>query len=862
MRIIEPYFGRPWLLLLLLPAAALTVISYARVSRRGLRGVRWKLPLALRLAAAALLVFIAADFSVVTDGAPMYTVIAADVSESMAPLAAQTMADAEALRTRTGGAALLFADSAAPSVFSEDNAEALRSAHDLNGAGTDLAAALVRAEQMFPVNSRKRIILLTDGLETDGSARKQAAALAGRGTRIDAVACTPWEAQSEVEIAGLSMPREMALGQTVKAAVTVRANAPVTIHLSLLDDGEQVYANTLRIGAGAAEYSIQVTPTRAGTHLFQAQVESEEDGCGENNALSCCVNVEGSAKILLVDGTGQESRALSQLLTDLGYEVETVSPQSAPPNTASMCKYGLVILMNVDTQALRPTAPAALEEYVARFGGSVLLTGGENTFAYGNMHETALESVLPVTVLVEEQESAEPVALLLLIDNSASMGETGVTLHSDFGRPIEMAKLGAIKSISLLHDNDYAGVISFSNKAHLLSPLRPASEREEIIATVSRMGLISGTMYTEALTEALNQFSQFEGTEKKHIIFLSDGNPSDDDYMPVVRRLAEMGVTISAISVGATIDSKILEDIAKAAGGRFAAAASVSDLPNFMTSDTLLQQVEYTVTGAFTPDITPQAARFSWDALPKITGYVRVTPRADAEVLLLAEKNRPLYAQWHFGTGMAACFMSDLSGRWSEAWLREEVGKRAIADLIAALLPEEQAYAPLDLALSPGGREAMLILTAADAQAGESYEADVKGPLGDVESVRLVLAGPGRYERLIPLMGFGRYDVTLRQYDAVGSLIDTFETAVAASRSKEYEAFPAEEDRSLLSALCEATGGSVYPSVQAALDAPLEGLTADMDLSGPLALLAALLFLGEVILRRIPIRRRDDGPGR
>ena len=856
MLIFDPYLGRPWWLLLLLPAGALTILSYRRISLRGLTGVRWKTPMALRLAAVLLCVLMAADFSVVTNLAPVYTVVALDLSDSMNGLSARSLEDARTIAQAAGGAALLFGGTAVPAGDLKDDADALREKHALAGDATDLGAALLRAESLFPLNARRRLILLSDGLETDGNALKQGAALAGGGARIDALAYAPWSEGGEVEIVSLTLPREMALGQTVKAAVTVRASAPAAIRLSLLDDEDPVYSNSLHISAGTADYTIQLTPARAGEHLIRAQVEAEEDTCAENNALSACLAVQSSEKILLVDGTGEESDALYDLLASLGYDVEIRAPKDLPPNTAALCKYGLVTLMNVDAQTLRSTAGAALSEYVQRFGGSLLLTGGVNSFAYGHLHETDLEEILPVSVQVEDQESAEPVALLLLIDNSASMGETGGALHGDFGRPIEMAKLGAIKSISMLHDNDYAGVISFSNKAHVLSPLRPASEREEIIATVSRLGLISGTMYTEALAEALNQFSAFEGPEKKHILFLSDGYPSDDDYMPVARRLADMGVTISTLSVGADLDAEILEKMALETGGRFVHANAVSDLPTLMSSDTLLQQVNYTVEGTFLPVVSPAIALFEQDALPELTGYIRVHPKSDADVPLRTEEGRPLYAQQHAGTGMTACFMSDLSGQWSAAWFREEAGQAAIRDLIAALLPEGMASPALDLALIPGGKEARLSLAMTDAPAGGSFEADVTGPGGDTIRARLPQTASGRYERTIPLMGFGRYDVTLRQYDGEGTLIETFETAVAASRSAEYEAFPGEVAQELLPALCDLTGGQVFHSAQDALAAPLDALTADVDPSGFLALGAALLFLAEQILRRVPVRRR------
>ena len=831
---------------MLLPGALLCVLSYAGAGKRSLKNTRWGVPLALRLMACIGAALIAAGFSAVTNLAPLETVVLADASDSMGALRQAAWEDGRMLAERTGGKLLIFAESAVSG-----------QGDGLKKDATDLEGALKQAARLFSSNARKRIVVLSDGLETDGSAQKEAARLQGLGIRVDGVQYAPWENRQEVEAVSVSLPQELALGQTAKAAVTLRTDRAVSIRLKLYDDEEAVYENKLTLKQGQSTYTVQVTPSRSGTHTYRAVAEPEADGFPQNNEAACCMQVTSSARILLVDGTGKESGPLESLLLSQGYSVDTKPPKEIPPNVASLCKYGLVILLNTDAKTLPPTAAEALKDYVERYGRSVLAVGGENTFAYGHMYETAFEDFLPVTVRVEREESAQPVALLLLIDNSASMGESTTSLASDFGRPMEMAKLGAIKSVSLLHENDSAGVISFSNKAHLLCPLQPVTERDSIIAAISRMGLISGTMYTEAFAEALTQFAAYPGQEKKHIIFLSDGSPSDDGYMPVVRQLGEMGVTVSTIAVGSQVNREILQDIADAAGGRFAQVTSVDELPNLMTSDTILQQVDYTVEGPFAPLKSPQYALFSDVDLPQLGGYIRVSPKEGAETVLLAEAGRPLYVQWQYGTGQAACFASDLSGKWSQEWLETEAGREAILRLLEALLPQEQDFSPLNMALIPGGREALLTVSLPDAQPGQNCQAVITGLGGNQQTLPLIQTGSGAFARSFPLWGLGRYDITLYQYAPDRTLLETSESAAYVSRSREYEAFPTEEETALLGAVCAAAGGELYKSAEDAGAALLSSLTVDAKLTGPLALVLGLAVIGEQLLRRRPLRRKQ-----
>lgn len=100
----------------------------------------------------------------------------------------------------------------------------------------------------------------------------------------------------------------------------------------------------------------------------------------------------------------------------------TCLPSGQMPSTvADLCAYGLVILMNVDARDLPEGSAENLEAYVSEYGRGVLTTGGENTYFYGNMAGTAFERFLPVDILIQQTQSVDPIALLLVIDVTDSM---------------------------------------------------------------------------------------------------------------------------------------------------------------------------------------------------------------------------------------------------------------------------------------------------------------------------------------------------------------------------------------------------------------------------------------------------------
>jgi uncharacterized membrane protein len=83
-----------------------------------------------------------------------------------------------------------------------------------------------------------------------------------------------------------------------------------------------------------------------------------------------------------------------------------------------------VILDDVPRKDLPDFALEALETYVKKFGGGVLMTGGPRSFGDKAYQKSAVERILPVS-LVEQQPKGKgraPMGIFLVIDRSNSMG--------------------------------------------------------------------------------------------------------------------------------------------------------------------------------------------------------------------------------------------------------------------------------------------------------------------------------------------------------------------------------------------------------------------------------------------------------
>lgn len=678
MKDIELFFESPALLLAAIPAAACIAAFFLLRREKGV-GYADRVAAVLRTIEALLLVVIAAGPCVTLYAHQTETVILADRSGSMTPARGEMDAWIEAAKRDTEGSVRVIDFAAAPV---ED-----ASAPDLRG--TNIAAAIDAAAASFAGDAGRRIVLFSDGVATDGNALAAAQAAGEAGIRLDAVQVEPVYLPPQTEVTAFELPYEAMEGRYFEAAVTVLADAETEGMLRIYDGETLVHERSVAIAAGQQVFSCALKAGEIGPHVFSAELTAQGDTVPENDRLSVQMNVIRAEKILLIDGTIDESERLAQLLREDGMVVTVVRADAVPQTVSALCEYALIGLMNVNVHDLPEGWDQILKETVSEYGHSVLTTGGENTYIYGGMKDSPYEELLPVKMSVEERESVDPVALMLVIDTTDSM------LRESAGVPIDMAKRGAIKCIDELNGNDYAGVITFSDEAELIVEMTAMRDKEPVLAAVNGIETADPdrlTKFSGALRLACDTLKEFKGTERKHVMFITDGSPADakEGFERIAEEMRVSDITLSTIVVGRIVNVvSMLEELAAIGGGRCYPVESGKDLSDIMSVDSVLSQVEYTIEDPLKPQRGMYDAAFAGEEeITQLFGYVRTAAKGDADVLLNTPEGRPIYAKRNVGTGIIASFMSDLSGDWSRAWYANEQGRTMILQMIRGLLPE------------------------------------------------------------------------------------------------------------------------------------------------------------------------------
>lgn len=848
---IRVFFETPQLLLLAIPALLIVILAY-RLMRKDAESRAAEKPAAvLKAVEAVLLVLIISGLSVVTYSTEITTVILADRSASMA--AVQDQLDARIEEIIAGAdrnetvRVMNFADGSAWQGDAEQPA---------SGA-TDIAEAIDAACAAFPEDAGRRIMLLSDGAFTDGDPHAAAQRAREMGVRLDALLLSA-AIEKETELTQFTLPSDAAQGQKITAQATVLSTDEAAGTLRIWDGDELVYEQEVVVSAGENTFACPLTAGETGEHTCRAEFACAEDTLGENNSRFACMRVSSGARILLVDGTGQEAEKLAALLKDGGNSVDTVACGDMPQTMAALCEYGLIVLMNVDAKDLPEGSAQRLEEYVSQYGRSVLTTGGRNTYIYGGMKDTPFETFLPVKMSVEEKESVNPVALMLVIDTTDSM------TRASSGVPIEMARRGAIKCVDGLNSNDYAGVITFSDEAQVLVEMTSMGDKGGVVDAINGIETASPdklTKFAGALRLACEELKAFDKLERKHVIFITDGSPADtgEGFDKIVKEMRANGITMSSIVVGRLLNVvKLLEELSAIGGGRCYFVEGADDLPDVMSTDTVLSQVEYTIADPVMPQIGDPVFEIADEsAVTQLYGYIRASAKGSASVALSTPEGRPLFAQWHYGAGKAASFMSDLSGDWSRTWFNAEGGRQVIASMIEGLLPDTIRQAGVDIRLNAGGARGELSI-GGDAGAAVCIDAQIVSPEGEVCSAQLEKTQDGRFAAEIPLFGAGRYESELTWLDAQGNALDTRTAAFAHSWSGEYERIARPDGGVALMELTSAAGGALVNSVQEWQDIKIPAAPVEHDAALPLAIVVMLCLLADIVMRRTKVTSIRD----
>ncbi len=714
---------------------------------------------------------------------------------------------------------------------------------------TDLQSGLRLAEALLPEATRKRIILLSDGLENAGNAQEEAARLAARGIRLDTVALQP-PPGSEVALAGVRVPGNLREGERFPLEVTVQSTVSTNATLRVFGDRRPLGEQQVRLQPGENTFSFAALAPNPGFHTYRAVVEPDRDTLNVNNEAGGFATVSGRPQVLVVEGQPGEAQNLAAALKATGVQFEVKPPAEVPRTLLELRRFASVVLVNVPAMALSEQVMTNFKLAVRDLGLGLVMIGGEESYGPGGYFATPVEEALPVRMDLQGKGQMPSLGLMLVIDKSGSMGEGA------FGAgKMELAVEAGIRATTILSPQDSMGVVAFDELPKWVVPFQKVGRNkgriQDDIATIRAGG---GTNIYPGVALAYDALQKAR-TKLKHIILVTDGmSAAGGDYDVLAEEMRQQGVTLSAVAVGGDSDTNLLEYLAKIGRGRYYFTEDFETIPKIFTKETMLASRNYLVQKSFYPAYGATSPIFKdINNVPPLKGYVATTPKPLADQVLVSPDNDPVLATWQYGLGRTAAWTSDSKGRWSAAWLVWDQGARFWANLVNWTIPVRNA-GDWQVETRGQGTAGQINLSSTGLAVAEKIRARIVGPDLTTQEITLTPTLPGSFSGEFATGKPGTYLVEIvKSLTGGGSVMAT--TGLNVAYSPEFAI--AKTDKQLLKELAQATGGSTISDPGQAFTPNLPPVKAEIPLWNALLILATLLLPLDVALRRLNLGQRE-----
>lgn len=836
-------FEQPFLLLLLIPVGILVYLTWRRMSLPFPVAQR-RLILACRLALFTLVITALAGASWSQPIAREATVFVGDISASTGPQRAfieqwvnsaiqHKRPDDEVGIVAVGRNALVE-----QSVKSLVDFSRFESTPDTNY--TDLAAGLRLASAILPADSKRHIVLLTDGQQNLGDALQEAQLLQQQGIRLDVVPL-PSSKSIEARIDDISAPTNLRTNERFVLQVKLYSDVAQTATLRLFLDQQVIWQQKVKLLQGEQEISINLLAPPPGFHTYRALLDAPFDTILQNNSASTYVNVQGPPRVLVIEGQPGNAHNIVAALKATQITVDVRTPNDVPVTLDGLASYGAVILVDVPAATLGNARMATLQSFVRDLGRGLVVTGGQNSYGVGGYANTPLEDTLPVNMEIPQHKDTPSIAVVLIVES----------LESDAS--VNISKEAAKGVVNLLTPRDQVGIsAAYGN---LVVPMQYVTDKPSITKAIDAMNPDDPGSYNPDLVNA-EQVLQHTNAKIKHVILLGDGDALDN-YAPQVLKMAKEDITVSTVATNSAsiqeLDTMI--NIANWGRGRFYRADDPASIPKILLKETERAARRTIINEPFEPAVIGSHPLLTGlSKFPTLDGYVATTPKPNAQMVLVSHRDDPVLAAWQYGLGRAVAWTSDANGLWTTNWLQWSEAARWWANLVTWTLPSPDSALNINGKVVNGTGHLTVDLPAnADTKAGgqQQMQAHIIAPDHSQETISLQPTAPERWEANFPALTVGAYLVQVTWRNQSNSKQLTSTTGLVVPYSPEFAT--GGTDLTFLKQLARAGGGVLLNAkdTASAFSQPLVPVNAALPITFLLLALAALLLPIDIAARRL-----------
>ncbi|MCM0650311.1 VWA domain-containing protein [Clostridium swellfunianum] len=718
------------------------------------------------------------------------------------------------------------------------------------GTYTNIENGLTTALSLLPQNNKKRVVLITDGEENEGSAYKIAPSLLEQNIDFKVFKIEKAEG-NEVAVESVTIPEKINLGDeftiVTNITSTLSTSAKVTLYSGRDKRGEQ----EVQLQKGNNKFVFKDTADAGGFKSYKVVVEPASDTELKNNEYSSFTNVQDKPRILLIEDKSGEASELEKMLIASKMDYKKINAAAAPRNIEELNQYKTIITCNVHIDSLNKGFLNAMEPYVKDFAGGFIATGGDEGFILGEYLNSPLEKVLPVYMDMRGKKSIPEMGLVLVIDRSGSMD--GGNQHV---KKIDLAKDAALKAADTLRDIDEIGVIAFDDQVEWAVKRQKAENRNDIKNKIGNINIRGGTTILPSLAEAYKSLKDSK-TKIKHIILLTDGQAENTGYDPLIEKLKQEKITVSTVAVGKDSDTKLLQGIAKKAGGRYYYTDENTNIPRIFAKEIFMAASVYLNEREFTPVLNSNHQILNGvlteEKLPNLFGYVGSSPKETARMILRSDEEDPILSVWQYGLGKTVAWNSDISGKWSRNYINWDKNLKLWQNIINYTV-ENYGDESGHVEVKNVGSKGEITLETKNAGEDLSVTAVVMAPDSTNKEIKLNPSSPGKYTGSFDMKETGVYMVNVRQNKGE-HVLGAINSAVALQYSPEYKI--ATQSRSNLDKMLSEMGVSYIKSPSEVFAGELKEVSSKTNLTPYFLTMALILFFFDIVIRKLNLSIKD-----
>lgn len=725
---------------------------------------------------------------------------------------------------------------------------------------TDIAGALKYTAGLFQEDTIKRIVLITDGRATspDASAEliRTIDQLYSEGIYIDAIFLdnNMKTGEKEVQVSGVDYSASTYLNHEVQANVMVQAGTDLKGKIVLYRNGVEVETKSETFTSGYSFFKFDLDTSEAGVFDYEVVIEADDDTSRHNNSYRFTQSVAGELNVLLVTSNEEDvdnaQRLYGEYATIDAYVQRPNAALEVPYTIEQISKYDEIIISEVDVRELKNYSAFinSVDQAVSVFGKSLVTMGDMKIQNKSDEVLKQLEDMLPVKFGNAAQDAK---LFAIVVDTSRSM---------QMASRLIMAKQAAIKMLNILNPNDQVMVVAFSGEPRLVATIQDAENRNQIAQIIDSLQPTQGTVLGAAMEQVYSMMKDMPH-ENKQVMVISDGMSyglGTDLPIDTAEKMFADGITVSTINTCNQLEQGVntLKGMAEAGGGQYYYVERTEQLDQIVFGD-----IGDDLTDSIVNEDTKVSIKVPKDpilsgvaSLPNIGGYVHSKAKGGANTVLAVpyqkENGRvvdvPLYSYWSYGSGKVATFTSNMLDGWTESWVGNS-GETFFSNLLTTNTPETRVDYPYSLNVEFDGIHTLVEVIPATINPFVTIDVKITAPDGTVTEKTLTF-DQTRYFYDFATPDVGKYTVEIN-YTNNGQVF-TATSAFNISYSPEYDSFAACSAATLNTALRGRGVVSEDGNLKLVND-EREVATYTLDLAVPLLIAAVVLFILDIIIRKL-----------